>query len=273
MISAFAKGAQMLDEPRYGDAARGAANFIRRFLWDDARGVLLRRFREGEAAIDGFLDDYAFLINALLDLYESEFKSPDLAFAIRLAERAIEVFEDCEHGGFFSAGDSADLVLRLKDDYDGAEPSGNSGMALALLRLARMTDRDDFRGAAERTLKVFGSRLKSAERGTCPRCWWRRFALARPREIVLAGPDKDSDMPAMLAAIRRRFLPNTVVLMANETGRSMPAIDNRATAYVCENYACKLPVTSVAELEEQLGRPATMSVWKDQEQRHLEAAP
>jgi uncharacterized protein len=256
MISAFARGAQILDEPRYADAARGAASFIRRHLWDENRGVLLRRFREGESAIDGFLDDYAFLIQALLDLYETTFEHEDLAFAIALAERAVERFEDPESGGFFStAAGGADLVLRLKDDYDGAEPSGNSGLALALLRLARMTGRDDFREAAERTLAAFSSRLKTQGAGLPQMLMAYVFALARPREIVLAGPDKDSDMPAMLAAIRRRFLPNTVVLMANETGRSMPAIDNRATAYVCENYACKLPVTSVAELEEQLRSP------------------
>ena len=250
-ISAFAKGAQILGEPRYADAARGAANFIRRFLWDDACGVLRRRFRDGEAAIDGFLDDYAFLINALLDLYETEFDSRDLAFATRLAERAIELFEDRENGGFFSAGDSADLVLRLKDDYDGAEPSGNSGMALALLRLAGMTDREDFRGAAERTLKAFGPRLKSAGAGLPQMLAALSFALGRPREIVLAGP-RDGGMDAMLATIRSRFLPNAVLLMARDAAREMPSIDGRATAYVCENYTCRLPVTEALKLDEQL---------------------
>ncbi len=100
MISAFAKGAQILDEPRYVDAARGAASFMRRKMWDAERGVLLRRHRDGESAIDGFLDDYAFFINALLDLYETGFEAEDLAFAAQLATRAMELFEDRENGGF-----------------------------------------------------------------------------------------------------------------------------------------------------------------------------
>jgi hypothetical protein len=253
MISAFAKGAQILDEPRYADAARAAVRFIRQHLWDGQRAMLLRRFRDGESAIDGFLDDYAFLILALLDLYETSFDVADFKFAAALAERAIELFEDRENGGFFSTEEGgAYLVLRLKDDYDGAEPSGNSGMALALLRLARMTDRGDFRQAAERTLAAFASRLKTQGAGLPQMLVANAFAMARPQEIVLAGSKTDGDMPAMLAAIRRRFLPNTVILMAQETGRSMPAIENRATAYVCENYACKLPVTSFEDLEKQL---------------------
>ncbi len=135
MISAFAKGAQVLNEPRYADAARAAAGFIRRHLWNQERGELLRRYRDGEAAIAGFLDDYAFLANALLDLYETSFDPEDFRFAARLAERAIELFEDREHGAFFSvAASDEELVLRLKDDYDGAEPSGNSGMAMVLLQ-------------------------------------------------------------------------------------------------------------------------------------------
>ena len=258
MISAFAKGAQILDEPRYAGAARGAANFVRRLLWDEKRSVLLRRYREGEAAIDGFLDDYAFFIHALLDLYETAFDPEDLTFAARLAGRAIELFEDADNGAFFStaAGDS-DLVLRLKDDYDGAEPSGNSAMALALLRLARMTDRDDFRRAAERTLRAFASRLASTGAGVPQMLVAHAYAVARPREIVLAGPRDAAAMHAMLSAIRSRFLPNAVVTMARDTAHPMPPIAGRPTAYVCENFACKLPATDVAQLEEQLSEGST----------------
>ncbi len=253
MISAFAKGAQIVDEPRYADAARGAASFIRQRLWDDQRGVLLRRYRDDESKIDGFLDDYAFFINALLDLYETTFDPEDFAFAARLAERAMELFEDKDNGGFFStAAGGTDLVLRLKDDYDGAEPSGNSGMALALLRLARMTDRSDFRSAAERTLAAFASRLKSAGAGVPQMLVAHAFALAGPREIVFAGPRQNGEMHAMLAAVHRRFLPNAVVMMASEAAHPMPAMERRATAYVCENYACKLPTTDVNQLEELL---------------------
>ena len=254
MISAFAKGAQILDEPRYAQAARAAVDFLRRHLWDDSRKILLRRHREGKSAIDAFLDDYAFLGLALLDLYEATFVPADFAWAVELAERATARFEDAEAGGFFSTSASIgeELVLRLKDDYDGAEPSGNSGMALLLLRLARMTDRADFRRSAERTLQAFSSRLEDAGTGVPLMLVAHAFALTKPREIVLAGPANDAVMRGMLATIRRRFLPSAVVMRAEQAGHDMPAIGGFPTAYVCENFACQLPVTSVAALDELL---------------------
>jgi len=247
MISAFAKGAQILEEPRYLDAAQSAAAFLRQNLWDPSRSTLLRRFRDGESAIDGFLDDYAFLSNALLDLYETSFDAADLHFAVLLAERAIELFEDRENGAFFSTPASGVLILRLKDDYDGAEPSGNSILALVLLRLARITGRDDFRRAAGRTLEAFASRLNSAGAGVPQMLVALAFALDRPREIVLTAPD-----PEMLRALRRHFLPSAVILLSREAPQPMPPLDGQPTAYVCENYACRLPVTQSATLESQL---------------------
>jgi uncharacterized protein YyaL (SSP411 family) len=252
MISGFARGGQILGEARYADAARRAADFLRRRLWDDRRGVLFRRHREGESAIDGFLDDYAFTGLALLDLYETTFEARDFSWAVTLAERAMERFEDRESGGFYSTtangSDSASLVLRLKDDYDGAEPSGNSAMALLLLRLARMTGRGDFRIAAERTLQAFTPRLEEAGAGLPQMMVALMFALSKPREIVIAGPPDD----AMLTPIRRRFMPNAVVLRAEEASLPMPGVDGKPTAYVCENFACQLPVTSVVQLDELL---------------------
>ena len=249
MISAFAKGAQALGEDRYADAAAGAAKFVRARLWDERRGVLRRRFRDGESAIDGFLDDYACSILGFLDLYETRFEPEDFQFAVRLAERAIELFEDRENGGFFSTDEGAEnLVLRLKDDYDGAEPSGNSMMTMALLRLARMTDREDFRRAAKKTLEAFSSRLGSGGAGVPQMLVALSFSTGKPTEIVLAGP-RDS---AMLAAIRRRFLPNAVVARASEAAVPMPSMDGKPTVYVCSNFACNLPVTDVNQLDELL---------------------
>ncbi len=142
MISAFAKGGAVLSEPRYSAAATRAAEFTLSRMYDAKSGVLLRRYRQGDAAIPGFLDDYALFTQALLDLYETEFDIRYLQTAVKLATKQSELFEDKEHGGFFStaAGD-ASLLMRMKDDYDGAEPSGNSVAALNLLRLAQMTDR------------------------------------------------------------------------------------------------------------------------------------
>jgi len=251
MISAFAKGAQILGEPRYAEAARAARSFLHRRLWREADASLLRRYREGEGAIEAFLDDYAFLIHGLVDLYETHFDSADLAWAIKLAERAIQVFEDARNGGFFSSReDQTDLVLRLKDDHDGAEPSGNSVMALALLRLSRICGREDFRKAAERTLEAFSGRMLAAGAGLPQMLVAQMFAMGKPMEIVLAGPmDRVEEM---LREVRGRFLPNAVVMRASEAPQPMPAKDGLPTVYVCENYACKLPVTEPGGLAELL---------------------
>ena len=162
MISAFAKGAQTLGDERYLSAARLATEFLIRNMYDAQSGTLLRRFRDGDAAIPGFLDDYAFFTQALLDMYETTFEFRYLELAVQLAGKMIELFEDEQHGGFFSTaeGDSS-LVLRIKDDHDGAEPSGNSIAALALLRLARMTNNQNFAAGAERTLAGFRATLEN----------------------------------------------------------------------------------------------------------------
>jgi uncharacterized protein YyaL (SSP411 family) len=265
MISAFAKGAQVLGQAlwtgppgpgrgswadtTYTQVARRATDFLKSRLWDEQRGIILRRFRDGESAIDGFLDDYAFFAIALLDLYETSFDAADLQFATRLAERARELFEDADNGGFFSTpAGTTDLVMRLKDDYDGAEPSGNSIMALLLLRVARMTGRDDFRESAERTLKLFSPRLHDQPSGVPQMLVAHWYSLAKPMEIVLAGDFSHS----ILWRIRERFLPRAIVMRASETSIDMPSIDGKPTVYVCENFACNLPVTDEAHLVDLL---------------------
>ncbi len=245
MISAFAKGGRILKEPRYEAAARRALDFIRAKLWRESDATLLRRYRGGDAAIEGFLDDYAFAALALLDMYEANFDAADLDWAQRLAERAIELFEDRQQGGFFStAAAQPDLVLRLKDDYDGAEPSGNSAITLALLRLARITGRDDFRSAAERTLHAFAGRLRATPTAVPQMLVAQMFATGRRMEIVLAGP-RD---PEMLAAIHAKFLPNAILMRAEQSPVPMPAAGGQPTVYACENYTCQLPVTDAASL-------------------------
>jgi uncharacterized protein len=252
MISAFSKGAQILNEPRYAEAARAAADFVRKHLWDESRKTLMRRHREGESAIDGFLDDYAFMAQALLDLYETTFDERDLKWSATLVEQAIALFGDAKQGGFFSTaaagGDSANLILRLKDDYDGAEPSGNSILAMVLLRLARMSNRQDLHETAERTLRSFTAKLEQAGTGLPQMLAALMFAQAKPMEIVLAGPRDE----ATEAAIRSRFLPNAVIMRAEQSSVPMPSMDGKATVYVCENFACQLPVTSVEQMDELL---------------------
>ena len=262
MISALAKGGAILSEPRYSTAATRAAEFILGRMYDPNTGSLLRRYRQHDAAIPGFLDDYALFTQALLDLYEAQFDVRYLETAVKLVEKQGELFEDREHGGFFStaAGDSS-LLMRMKDDYDGAEPSGNSVAALNLLRLAQMTDRPAFRASAERTLSAFASRINNIPSGVPQMLVAYEFSLAKPKQIILVGDH--STAQTLLDVLHRRFLPDRIVLFVDEPSRkalcgylpvieTMTANHNETMAYVCENYTCKLPTADAAKFAELL---------------------
>jgi uncharacterized protein YyaL (SSP411 family) len=263
MISAFSRGAQALGERSYYEAARRAAGFVAGKMM--AGDVLFRRHRDGEAAIPGFLDDYAFFVQGLLDLFETGFEPKDLELAIQLTERQINLFLDEADGGFFStqAGE-ADLVLRMKEDYDGAEPSGNSIATLNLLRLARLTGREDFDTLARQSLRVFTGKMAQAPETVPQMLVAYLFAESKPAQIVIVGQREAADTHDMLAALGRRFLPDRVVLVIDRNDvserlaglppalQAMTAIEGKATAYVCENYSCQLPVTDVSSLERLL---------------------
>ena len=264
MISAFAKAGAVLAEPRYAQAARRAADFIASHMYDAETGILLRRYRQGAAAIPGFLDDYAFFTEALLDLYETTFAWRDVELAMRLAEKQAELFEDIEHGAFYStaAGDPT-LVMRIKEDYDGAEPSGNSIAVLNLLRLAQITGRQDFQASAERALAAFGSRMVAAPVGVPQMLVAYEFSISKPKQIVLVGERDAPDMRRLLDALHSRFVPNRIVLLVDRASRQavarylpavadMTAIGGQATAYVCEDYACQLPTADAAEFGQLL---------------------
>ena len=255
MISAFAKGAQVLGDPEYLNAARRAADFILATLYD--REILLRRFRDGEAAIPGFLDDYAFFAQALLDLYDACFELHYLRMAMELTDKMLERFRDNDDGGFFSTaeGDQS-LVMRMKEDYDGAEPSGNSIAVFNLLRLARITGKEQYRDEAERTLNAFGSRLKTAPTGVPQMMAAAQYSMSAPKQIVLVGDDPGP----FLSEIHKRFLPDYTVIAVHggesdmflPAVREMTAIDGKTTAYLCENFTCQLPTVSVEKLVELL---------------------
>jgi uncharacterized protein YyaL (SSP411 family) len=261
MISAFAKGGAILSEPRYTAAARRAADFILTRLYDAKSGKLLRRYRQGDAAIPGFLDDYAFFTQGLLDLYEADFRLSDLQSAIRLTEEQVALFED-KAGGFFStaAGD-ASLVMRIKDDYDGAEPSGNSVTACNLVRLAQMTDRKDFREASDRLLRAFAPRVSASPMSLPQMLTAYEFSLSKPKQVILVGR---SGLETLLRELNARFIPNKIVLLVDDAAartalsaylpvvETMTEKDGRATAYVCENYACQLPTADAKKFAELL---------------------
>lgn len=242
MISAFAKGAQVLGDPAYLDAARRAANFLRNTQWDAERGILRRRWRAGQGAIDGFLDDYAFFILGLLDLYETAFAAEDLALAVTLAERMIALFGDPENGAFFSTAEGdPSLVMRLKEDYDGAEPSGNSMAAMALLRLEAMTGRAEFGEAARRTIAAFHNRMETQTAAVPQMLCAYMFSQRKPRQIQFAG----ADPAALVSVAHARFAPFQVLLRAAQT-------EGEAEAQICEDFVCRLPVRDAETLASQV---------------------
>jgi uncharacterized protein YyaL (SSP411 family) len=260
MIAAMAKGAQVLDRPDWAEAAAEAARFVLTRLRDE-RGRLLHRYREGEAAVPGMLDDYAFLIWGLLELYEVGFEADTLKTALELADNTIDHFLDEKDGGFFfTADDGEEILFRQKDSYDGAIPSGNSVIMLDLLRLSRITGRSDLEQKAIGVSRAFARNI-----GQIPSAYSQLIValefLAGPQfEIVVAGKPGAQDTQAMLDAVRRSFLPNRVLLLRPQGAGSgaiaaiapytkdMKAEGGRATAYVCRNFACAKPVRTVEEM-------------------------
>ena len=261
MISAFALAGRCLGEARYTAAAAEAVRFFGARMYNSETKTLLRRFRDGDAGIPGFLDDYAFLACALLDLYETTFDIGHIQFAEKLAERLIELFEDAAEGGFFATatGDPS-LLLRMKEDYDGAEPSGNSMAILALLRLAAYTGRVEFQKSAERALAVFAHRMKAGSPGMPQMIVAAMAAEAAPRQVVLAG----EDLRELKSVVGKHYAPFQIVFALDSAASreywtrlhpelaSMRPINGKPTAYVCRNFACQLPVTDTAALAASL---------------------
>jgi hypothetical protein len=260
MIAALANAGQVLDEPRYRQAAEKAAEFVLKNLEHDGR--LLHRWREGEAAHAATLADYAFLVHGLLDLYEATLDLHWLTTARDLNGQMVARFADPAGGFFDTDGSDPTLLVRNKDGYDGAIPTGNALACLNLLRLAEYFGDDALRQAGEGTLRAFHAPLTEAPRATPQLLQALAFHRATPKEIVIAGPRDDPRHRELLAVVRGSFLPHKVVAVTDgddavaqaipwATGRV--AIDGAPTAYVCENYTCQLPVRDAASLRRQLG--------------------
>lgn len=264
MISALARAAQVLGEKRYLLAAERAAAFIRARLYEPDTGTLLRRYRDGEAGLAGQLDDYAFLVNGLLDLYEASFDLAWLRLAMALTEKQIALFADEEQGGFFeTSGADHSVLVRLKADYDGAEPTGNSASAINLLRLAWITGNEEWRNRAGATIEAFGGRLNEYPPILPQMLVAHDLQRSNPVRFVVAGRLGRPDTEIVLAMIRKRFLPGKIVLLADdEAGRffgpsqpwlaELPAQKNRTVVYLCEEFGCRLPISDPAELAARL---------------------
>jgi uncharacterized protein len=265
MISAFARVAQALDDASYLETATRAAEFIRANLYDESRQVLFRSYREGRGEVEGFADDYAFVIQGLLDLYEASFEIRWLKFALELQGQMDTLFLDNENGGYFTVtGHDSNILLRMKEDNDSAEPAASSVAALNLARLAAIRNDAELLARAKKTVNAFARQVAHFPSALPQMLVAFDFLEGSPRQIVIAGDFDSPETKALLAEGHRHFLPNKVLLLAdgaegqsylgetNEAIRAMSMVGGNSAAYVCENFACKAPVTDVSELRKLL---------------------
>jgi len=271
MIAALAKAAQILDDPTYALAARRAADFVLTSL-RRPDGRLLHRFRGGPG-IEGTLDDYAFMVWGLLELYETIFEAWYLRTALELNKVMIDHFWDDENGGFFFTPDDGEpLPARMKEIYDGAVPSGNSVAMLNLIRLSHLTGVHTFEEFAEKIGRSFSEQISAQPAAHAMFMAALDFAGGPAHEVVLVGTSQDPDADRLVKALRSRFTPNKSVIRVRpgqeseeifrlaEFTRSLRPIDGKPTAYVCANHACELPTTDPVKMLELLD-PRPQSLW------------
>ena len=268
VIGSMARISRITDDPRHLATAEKAARAILERM-RDPEGRLFHVFMEGEARIPAFLDDYAFLIRGLIELYQTGFDPFTLEAALELTDRVLTDFQDEKEGGFYAVSSNTELPVRPKEISDGAVPSGNSVMLMNLVRLARMTGRPDLEDSASRLAGAFTN-----EAGVNPRVYSEFLcgldhALGPAVEIVVVGKSEDDLTKALLGALKRTYLPNAVVLFKPVEKDSAPIekiapftkdmaeINGRAAAYVCSNGRCLRPVTTAEQLLHILasGRP------------------
>ena len=272
MISAYARGAQVFDPAtagRYLGIATRAAKFLQANLYDSSRKILYRNYRSERSDIEGFADDYAFVIQGLLDLYQASFDVEWLKFAVQLQETQDRLFLDEKNGGYFStSGKDESVFLRMKDDNDGAEPAASSVAALNLLRLVQLGDAPALAGAeqARKTIDAFATTLSHFPSAMPQMLVAVDYASSKPRQIVIAGKKDAAETKALLREVNRHFLPKTILVLAdgaegqkylgdkNEAIRAMSPIEGKSAAYVCENFTCKAPVIDSKELADLLSK-------------------
>ena len=265
MLRSFAEAAAALGRPDYLAVAIKNAGFLVGSMKSDGR--LLRTYRDGQAKLLGYLEDYSFVIDGLLALYEATFDPRWLEEAVTLADSMIELFWDEGIGGFYDTGsDHETLVVRPRDVFDNAQPCGGSVASDVLLRLAVFTGKSDYSAKAAVPLRSLHQAMSQSPGGTGHWLSALDFYVSPPKEIAVIGPRDDPATQALLDTVFHRFLPNKVVMgvepplspTVGNSGSDIPLLAGRGmvgglpSAYVCQNYACQLPVTDPAGLAEQL---------------------
>jgi uncharacterized protein YyaL (SSP411 family) len=256
MLGAFARASAILGDEKYRTAAEKNLQFIREKLWDEKSKTLFHRWRDGERDNVQLLEACAFLLSGVIDLYEATLEPKHLDFAIEIADVMLAKFYDSENGGFWqTAADSKDLILRVKDDYDGAEPSGNSVATLSLLKLGAITARKNFSEAAEKTLRQFAHRLRNFPQAMPFMLQALDFSLQEPRRVVITGKSASEKFHEVLRAAHSIYQPNKIILgnvgAVEEFAKTLPA-KNEAMVYLCTGNSCQSPTSDAAKVKELL---------------------
>ena len=261
MLTAFAEAGAALERQDYLEAAAKNADFLLTAM--RPQGVLSRSYREEQAKLPGFLEDYSFVADGLLSLYEATFQRRWLDAATELADEMIGLFWDEEAGCFYDTGrNHEELVVRPRDVFDNAQPCGGSVASDVLLRLSVVTGNEDYSSKAVAPLRSLAELMGRAPAGTGRWIAALDFYLSTPKEVAVIGPPEDPSTAALMRTVNGRYLANRVLVGADGAedaassglpllaGRGM--VDSKPTAYVCENYACQLPVTEPESLAVQL---------------------
>jgi len=263
MLSAFAEGYRAHHEPRYLDAARRACDFIMSKMSDGR--TLHRSYKDGKARFNAYLEDYALLAGAMVDLYEASLETRYLEQARMLADNILERFLDAEKGGFFfTSDDHEELITRSKAAFDGSTPSGNSAAIMVLLRLAEYTGVERYRTEAERALRLFREFIEKQPFGFSHMLEAVDLYNRGATEIALVGDSNSDEFRQWLERLGLLYIPNVALFVADSNGtaasgelpeqlRGKLSVGGRVTAYVCRDRTCTAPITEFKELAKELG--------------------
>lgn len=262
-IVALCKAAQAFNDTEYLKIAENAADFFLKEM-TDSDGKMQHRYRDGEAGIDAFLEDYAFFIWGLIELYQTNFDTDYLEHALKLNNYLIAHFNDSENGGFFHTSDEAEeLIFRSKEVYDGALPSGNSVCALNILKLSKITAEHELESVGNRTIQAFSEKVNATPIGYTQFMSALDFSMRDSLEIVIVGNLENAETKNMISFINDRFIPGKVLLLKPEKNseritdiavytKDMEMIDDKTTVHICQNHSCKLPSNDIDKIKEQI---------------------
>lgn len=284
MISALVRAYQILEDPAYLDAAKRSAQFIRKHMFNETKGVLMRSFRKETSSIEGFLSDYSFFIQGLIDMYEATGEIKWLIWSEELQTKQNELFLS-ETGGFFdTTGTDSSILLRQKEDYDGAEPSGNAISAMNLLRLSHILNHALFSELARKVLSEFQRQMQQMGPAV-PQMLCALDQLVHPvAQFIVAGRIDKPDTKRMLHTIHSVYMPRKAIIHAGQGAeyegrsfieakipliRNVKPIDDKASVYFCQDYACQMPTNNPSELMRQMRSAGAVAAFGDEQTEQL----